>query len=302
MSILKKNLPFLLIVFGVCGFAVKSIFIKISFEQGLSPAQLMGLRMLFSIPFFIAAWIFDSFLSKDKASSFNLKGIVLCACLYFFSSQADISGLKIVSVGMERTLLFTIPLFVLLLSTIILKKKYHYGIYFAAVFSWIGVIIAFFSEQSTQAGISTFKQIEGVGLVLLSAILYAAYYIYSAEDIKRTGFISFNSQVMILSSIFALISLVANGEIKETFDLQYKHLEMPFYLAVVSTVLPSFFMLYGVKICGATFVSFCNNASPFFTMLVGYIAINERFTLQGVIGLVFVMASIFYAQKYKEKK
>ena len=139
-------------------------------------------------------------------------------------------------------------------------------------------------------------------LVLLSAILYAAYYIYSAEDIKRTGFISFNSQVMILSSIFALISLVANGEIKETFDLQYKHLEMPFYLAVVSTVLPSFFMLYGVKICGATFVSFCNNASPFFTMLVGYIAINERFTLQGVIGLVFVMASIFYAQKYKEKK
>lgn len=123
--------------------------------------------------------------------------------------------------------------------------KYLYGIYFAAVFSWIGVIIAFFGEQSTQAGISTFKQIEGVGLVLLSAILYAAYYIYSAEEIKRTGFISFNSQVMILSSIFALISLVANGEIKETFNLQYKHLEIPFYLAVISTVLPSFFMLYG---------------------------------------------------------
>ena len=302
MSVLKRNLPFLLITFGVCGFAVKSIFIKISFEQGISPTQLMGLRMLFSIPFFMAAWFLDCLLSKDKTLQFNLKGVVLCACLYFFSSQADINGLTIVSVGMERTLLFTIPLFVLLLSSILLKKKYHYRIYVAAFFSWIGIIISFLGDQSTQTGISTLKQMEGVGLVLLSAILYSAYYIYSAEEIKKAGFISFNSQVMILSSIFALISLVANNEIKETFDIPLKYLETPFYLAVISTVLPSFFMLYGVKKCGAAFVSFCNNASPFVTMLIGYIAINERFTLQGVIGLVFVMASIYYVQKHKEIK
>ena len=302
MNFFSKKLPFILIALGVCGFAVKSIFIKIAFEQGLSPTQVMGLRMIFAMPFFILAWIISRIISKDNKSSFKFKGVFICSCLYFLSSQADISGLKFVSVGMERILLFTIPLFVIFISSIFFKKKYHYIIYILAIVSWVGVVISFFGEQTMQNSLTSSDKIRGILLVLISAILYAAYYIFSAEEIKKTGFISFNSQVMVVSCIFSLIPLFINSDIKYLMSIPFEKLEFPFYLAVISTVLPSFFMLYGIKKCGPTFVSFCNNASPFFTMLVGYFFINERFTMQEFIGLFLVMLSIFYVQKYKEIK
>jgi len=278
------------IFLGVMGFSLKSIFIKLSLIEGMSVSQVMVMRMLISLPFFISVFFMkkNSNDAESKRGYFSL--VFTCSMLYFLSSILDIAGLKFVTVSLERTFLFTIPVFTLLFSYFIFKKKYSKNVIFYCIFSWFGVFVSFISDNGFQnVNINFFF---GALLILISALMYSLYMVLSVKGIEIYGSIGFNSRVMSIATIPAL--LIASGQystiITDTFSIHT--LAISISLAVFSTVLPSFLMSYGIKKCGPTVVSLFNNIGPFITILSGYLFLGETITVNNFLGLGIVIICV----------
>ena len=112
-------------VAGVVCFSLRPIFIKLAYGIVVDPITLLALRMVFSLPFFLAAaaWVGRESrrapLSRRDAWAVVLLGFVG----YYFASFADFLGLQYVASGLGRLILFIYPTLVVILSLAFLHKR-----------------------------------------------------------------------------------------------------------------------------------------------------------------------------------
>jgi len=109
---------------------------------------LLTLRMLFSLPFYIAAVFIAQ--RKETSAKLTLKqwlGIAVMGILgYYLSSLFDFIGLQYVSAGLERLILFLYPTFAVLMNTFFFKTKLSPIQIIALLLTYAGIGIAYFGE------------------------------------------------------------------------------------------------------------------------------------------------------------
>ncbi|MFD1792695.1 DMT family transporter [Ochrobactrum teleogrylli] len=281
---------------SVLGFSLKSIFIKLSMESGYSASSIMGLRMLISFPLFLAALLFVK--KKEDIGNGSIKTIIVCACLYYISGMADISGLEYIPVSLERTLLFSIPMFTMLISFFLERKTYSKRAILFCGLSWAGIAVSFIEGDKISSGATT---VYGAGLVIISAASYSFYMVVSANGIKRFGPVGFNARTMLVAALPSIAPLTAMNE-PTLISHHLNGMLMPICLALFSTVFPSFFLAWGIKRCGPSLVAGANNLGPFITMFAGYLCLGEKITPKDIVGMVIVVISIFFLSKEIMKK
>ncbi|MEJ0031086.1 MAG: DMT family transporter [Bacteroidota bacterium] len=116
----------LISMLGAICFSTKAIVVKLAyFEYPVDAITLLAIRMMFSLPFFLAsAFITSNQKENVRFTSRQWIQIAMLGCFgYYISSLLDFEGLKFVSAGIERLILFVYPTFVLLISTVWLKRK-----------------------------------------------------------------------------------------------------------------------------------------------------------------------------------
>lgn len=290
---LKIQLPLVAVALSVVGFSLKSILIKLSYADGISSEQLILLRMSLSAPLFIAALAIALYKNTSRIKLFDMLGIFIASLLYYLSSVTDMLGLQYVGVAMERSILFTFPIFTILFSSIIYKTIPSASTIKSTVIAYLGVFLSFVSNSSHMAH-SNYGL--GIFLIFISAVSYAAYFVCSEKALKTQGSIKFNSFVMILSSLYAILQYVlSQGEVITKIS-SIEQLRFPLLLSVFSTVLPSFFMAYGIKKTSASFVSLINNAGPFLTLLFGLFVLDEQVSAFDLIGMGLVVSGIYFTK------
>jgi drug/metabolite transporter (DMT)-like permease len=284
----------LIIIFlSVLGFSLKSIFIKLSMEIGYSASNIMGLRMLISLPFFIAASLLVKKKENRNIENGSIKTIIVCACLYYSSGIADISGLEYIPVSLERILLFTIPIFTMLISFFLERKTYSKRAILFCGMSWAGIAVSFIEGGAISSNAAT---IYGAGLVIISAASYSFYMVISANGIKRFGPVGFNARTMLVASLPSVAPLIAMNELS-LISHNINGMLMPICLALFSTVFPSFFLAWGIKRFGPSLVAGANNLGPFITMFAGYLFLGEKIELKYIMGMMIVVISIILLSK-----
>ncbi len=99
-----------LVIAGAFGFSAKAVLIKLAYSYNLQvdAITLMALRMLISLPFFVATILWLNKKSKvPPISQQDLLAILGLGILgYYVASFLDFSGLAYISVGLERLVLF----------------------------------------------------------------------------------------------------------------------------------------------------------------------------------------------------
>lgn len=149
--------------------------------------------------------------------------------------------------------------------------------------------MAFYSDKASYA--ST-KLIKGTIYVLLSAITYALYLVKSDTLIKNIGTIRFTCISMIVSCLAVLLHFV----VMYGFDILNFPKEVYLIgiaIAVISTVIPSFFMAKGISYIGSSNMSIIASIGPIATIFLSYYILNERFTILHLIGTFLVLIGIF---------
>ncbi|MCU0389197.1 MAG: DMT family transporter [Chitinophagaceae bacterium] len=294
---MRKSMPpflvsgFLVTLLGAVLLSTKAIFVKKAFlDTGIDALTLLLLRMLFSLPFYLFAAYWSGRHAKVPLSKRQWINIALLGITgYYVSSLFDFIGLKYISAGLERLILFIYPTLVVIINHVLYKQKVRSFQWLSLALTYAGILLAFLGdlfsmEQQKDIWIGSF-------FVVLCAITFSVYIVGSGRLIPKTGSGPFTAYAMLAATVGVLSHYVIRGN----FDVFPLSPPLWFYgsgLALIATVIPSFMISYGMKTTGSNNVAIILSIGPVSTILQAYFFLGEQITWMQIAGTALVVAGI----------
>ncbi|HNN86643.1 MAG: DMT family transporter [Pseudomonadales bacterium] len=275
-------------------FACKGTVIKLMYAQGASVADVMLLRMLFSVPIYV--WVAVTRI-RYEAKALLKKLLILVVGIgvlgYYVASYLDLLGLQTISAGLERIILYTYPVFVLLLSVPLLHKKISWSVGVCAAIIYVGLLMVFFADIRMQPHVSLTETGKGALWVLLSALSFSLYVIGSDYCMRVLSSALFTAVAMLSASGM----IVLHYAFTQSSFVAILYLPPTIYglaaiTAIFFTVLPSFMMSAGIKQIGPDKAGAVGMIGPVATVLIAGLVLGEAVSVLQMAGLAVVMLGV----------
>lgn len=271
-------------------FSTKAVIIKLMYRVGVGVFDVIALRMLFALPFYIGAlWYLRRAHDYKPLTVRQLLAVGGLGVLsYYISSMLDFWGLQYVSAGIERLILYTYPTLILVFSMIFLGKKISRAQYLALAVTYAGIFLAFAAEQQLTF---TGQAWLGAGLVFGCAITYALYVLLTGEYVHRIGSVRFTCYAVIGATIPALVQSVVYNRM-DIFHYDARVYGYALALGVLATVIPTFLIVEGIRRVGASDAGIIGFVGPVSTILLAWMFLGESITLLQLMGTGVVLVGI----------
>lgn len=288
-----------LAIVGTALFATKSILIKWAYGYGVDTTTLLTLRLLMAAPIYLL--VLGLLLRGPGLAALNRRNVPLIAalgaCGYYVASWLDLHSLNFISAHYERLVLFTYPAFVLLLNSLVNRRKVHLREVIALVIAYAGLALIFAHDLASLGD----HVLIGTALVLGSALSFSFYVIGSQRLSVEVG-----------SRLFTCIAMLgASAAIFTHFGLQgsFSTLAQPpavigivALIALVATVLPSFMINAAIVRIGANQTAILGSTGPVVTALLAVLLLDEVFTLTHAAGMALVLAGMMLLARGKRSR
>jgi drug/metabolite transporter (DMT)-like permease len=283
---------FIITFIGAILFSTKAIIVKKAFAGTSADAlSLLTLRMIFSLPFYLAVAIFWS--SKKENVRMNSKQWLYVIGLgligYYISSYLDFVGLQYISAGLERLILFLYPTFAVLINSFLFKHKMSGIQKIALLLTYIGIGIAYYGELSVDINNPNF--FFGSIMVFACAVTFSIYLVGSGRIIPIIGATKFTAYAMLSATTGIFTHFLIAGDVN-TLNTGTGLWWYGLLLAIVATVIPSFMISNGLKRIGSNNVAIISSIGPVSTILQAHFILGERMFIEQVLGTVLVIAGV----------
>ena len=269
-------------------FCSKGVFIKSAYGLGADPIVVLGLRMAYALPFFLAAAYWSSRGAQRLTRKQWLSMIWLGFVGYYVSAVVNFAGLQFISVGLERMVLYTYPSLILIGSALFLKQRVSPRTVAAMVLAYLGIAVAFQGEAT--GGSNVTRTLLGAGLVFVSAVTYAIFVVGSGRIIKEVGATRFTSHVVGISCGFVLVHFVIQRAFAESPAIGAGVHAQAMILAIVGTVIPSFLLGIGLKRAGAQRFAIIGTVGPLATIVLAWLVLGEALNGLQITGFLLTMS------------
>jgi len=275
-------------------FSGKAIVIKLAYRYGVDATTLISLRMAMSAPFFVATYVWSSRGKLPLTSTDHLRLILIGIVGYYAASYLDFLGLKYVTAGLERLVLYLNPTIVLALSALFLGRRLTQTDWIALVLAYGGIVFVFWHDVSFEGdGIAL-----GTALVFGSAISYAVYLVMAGELVRRLGAIRLTSYAMLVSTIAVMIQFFALNPLS-ALDQPAPVWWLSAFNGLFCTVLPVFAIMLAVERVGAGKASLASMIGPVSTILLAFVFLGESISGWQLTGTALVLAGIAVLSREK---
>ena len=287
--------PILSILLSGVLWGVISLFIRKLSAAGLSAMQICFVRLLIAAPIFLAAalafsparlrirlrdiWIF---LGTGVVS------VVLFNYFYFYTIIHSEASVAVV-------LLYTSPIFVMILSAILFKEKVGPEKIIALAMTFIGCLLV---SGVTSGGASLTPLVALIGV--MSGHFYALYTIFGTFGLKRYDPLT----VTAYTFLFAFLASLPVSDVKGVFGVLSATPSLWLWcigIAVISTVLPYFFYTWGLKKVEPSRAAILVAVEPLVASLLGIFAYGEGHDFPKILGILFVLGAILLLNKPKKE-
>lgn len=289
----ESNLTGFIIAFaGAIFFSTKAIIIKKAFaDTHATPLGLLTLRMLFALPFYVAAAFFASSKKNNKTIS-KKQWVYICVIGilgYYLSSLFDFLGLQYVSAGLERLILFLYPTFAVLINAYWFGQPITKTQRIALILTYIGIGIAYYGELHIDKNNPNF--LWGSLLIFICAVTYSFYLVGSGRLIPQVGVTKFTAYSMLTATVGILAHFTI---VKEYQHTQFTDTVIVYglMLAIIATVVPSFMLSYGMKKIGASNTAIITSIGPVSTILQAHFILKEPIFSEQLLGTLLVIAGV----------
>jgi drug/metabolite transporter (DMT)-like permease len=274
---------------GVLAFSVRPILIKLAYAYVTDPVTLIALRMVFSLPFFVAMafWV-----RRDRARTPLTRrdwwAVLFLGFLgYYLASFLDFLGLQYISAGLGRLMLFLYPTITVLLSALFLRKYVSRRDIVALVISYAGLALVL---SQGFAGDNRNLML-GALLVFGSALCYAVYLVSSSQVVTRIGSVRFTAYATSVASLLCILQFLLLRPLS-ALQLPPQVYGLAIAMALGCTVLPVFVTSEALRRIGANQVAIIGAAGPVTTIFLGWLGLEESMTLLQIAGAVLVLAGV----------
>ena len=283
---------FIISFIGAVLFSTKAIIVKKAFaDTHIDPLSLLTIRMTLSLPFFLAAAFFvGNDVRTGKLSFRQWLYIVLLGLFgYYLSSYFDFQGLKYISAGLERLILFLYPSFVIILNRIVFKERISRVQLISLALTYTGIGLAYYDELHLDTANPDF--VWGSALVFLCAITYSIYIAGSGRMIPSIGAARFTAYAMLSATGGIFIHYLLRGDYSQLI-IAGDRWTYGLALAVIATVLPTFLLSAGLSRIGSNNVAIISSIGPVSTILQAHWILGERIHTGQIAGTVLVIAGV----------
>ena len=280
-----KNIGILVVFLATVFLSTKSIWAKLIYLDSLSPLNVLVCRAVLSLPFFLIPMIrFDwNSVNKSKVFKYSFFG----AILYLSSSIADFIGLLYISASLERAVLFTFPIYVFLLSSDLSR------ITFSKVVLIVSTVLGLAIMFNPTVDNHLIDTLIGISLVLLSAVFWALFIIYSKRTVSNISPTIFTSTYMCITTVLLLFGFIIDSKNFTTFlTLQTHTMIYLVFLAIFCSIIPSYLMSFGLKKINASLAAVISAMGPIVTLALDVVILNHNLALNEIIGAIIVTACV----------
>ena len=288
-----------LAILAALGFSAKAIFVKLAFPYGVSPLALLALRMAFAAPVFGYIALRSSRDAAPLSASDWLALAALGLLGYYGASLLDFMGLRYISAGLERLILFTYPTITLLIAVFVFGRNFSLRDVGALALTWLGIALAFAHDLQLSADATAVAM--GGALVFGSAVCYALYLTGCGEMVSRLGSRRFTALAMCISTAATFLHF----GLTQPLDSLVQPMPVMLYalaMAVFSTVLPVFMLSAAIRELGAPRTAMLGSIGPIMTIGLGAIFLNEPLSAAQLAGTVLVVLGVSLSSRPAAKK
>ncbi len=277
---------------GAALFSTKAIFIKLAYMDKVDAALMLALRMVTALPFFLAVAIYVVLKQRREGVPLPLASVWLGAIAvgflgYYLSALLDFEGLVYITAQLERLVLFTYPVMVMVLGWLFFKGRITRMGSLGAAITYAGLLVVFV-KALPEGGHNT---IIGTALVLGCAFTFALYQLFAKRFIGVMGSLLFTGVALTSSAVACILHYIITTR---GFDFSATH--RFYWLAAgcgfFATVLPSFLVNAGLSRVSAQSSSMIASISPIITISLAVWILGEQFTIYDAIGSAMVIAGI----------
>jgi drug/metabolite transporter (DMT)-like permease len=293
-----ERLGIALAILAALGFSFKAIFVKLAYAVPqavpVDAVTLLVMRMGFSLPVFV--WVgFHASRSAAPLSRRDWLSLIALGLLgYYGASILDFIGLRYITAGLERLILFTYPTLTILIGVLFMGKTASRREVGALALSYAGIGLAFAHDLQLAGDMTTV--LIGAAFVFASSLSYAFYQAGSEPVIRKLGSARFTALAMLVSTGATLLHFAV------TQPLQALAQPLPIYaygaaMALFSTVLPVFMNSAAIRRIGASKAVLIGTLGPVLTIFFGWWLLDEALSLAQLAGAGLVLAGVLLASR-----
>jgi drug/metabolite transporter (DMT)-like permease len=286
------TLGYIFAAVGAILFSTKAVAIKLAYQENIDAETLLALRMLLAVPFYLAIGLYSvrDRLRTDRplpSGRLTLAAAAVGLLGYWVASYLDFLGLEYVSAQIERLILFSYPIFVVIFGALFFRQKITARVAVAVCISYAGLAVIF-SQNALTGGRNG---LIGALLVLGAAIAFAFYQLFAKGLIGKIG-----------PRLFTCIAMggAAFGAVAQFFLTHPAHdlavsrrvWLISLFIAIGSTVLPSFFLNAALQRISPQANATIGTLSPVATILLAYLILGEVLSPMAWIGTALVLAGV----------
>lgn len=293
--IVIKNAIYIIIAGTLWG--IISVFVNQLKDIGFNSMQVVSIRVFFS-----ALILVLYLLIKDiNQLKIHLKDIPLfigtgVGSIIFFN-YCYFQAIELIGgASIPALLLYTAPIFVMVLSLILFKEKITKKKLVSLIMTFLGLALVTGAFSNTNK-ISAIALLFGLG----SGLGYALYSIFGKFLVDKYSAITITTYTFVVATVF---SIPFSGIVqKAELIVSPKGIILALSLALISTVLP--FLLYTKGLSGmeAGKASILATVEPFVATIIGVTFFKETMTASKIIGMLMVLLAIVILNvNFKSKK
>lgn len=275
-------------------FSMKAIFVKLAYQWPVEAVTLLALRMLFSLPFFVAVGLRESRKAAPLAPRQWVAVIALGLLGYYGASIFDFIGLHYITAGLERLILFSYPTLTLVFGALFFSQRIGRREVASLLLCYVGIGAAFAHDLHLSADMASVWI--GGGFVLASSLCYAAYLTGSGRVIPVLGASRFTALAMLASTGATLLHFVLTQS-PDALRQPWQVYALAIAMALFSTVLPVFTQSAAIRRIGAGRAALIGTIGPVMTIGMSWAVLGETVSLWQWLGTALVIAGVLLASR-----
>ncbi len=287
----KKSFNIILVLLSGILWGCIGLFTTPLTEKGIDSISIIAVRSLLTAIFlFIFILIYNRGLLKVKLKdiwAFLGMGVIS----FSFFNLCYLKSMEFnQSLGTACILMYTAPIFIMLLSAVLFKEKIT-----TIKITCLGIAILGCILISGGGSVTPIGFVFGIG----SGIGYGLYSIFSVYALRKYHF--FTSVFYAFSfSALSLIPFCGWQRVLNIVSTDYTAIPLFIVLALLITVIPYIIYTCGLRVVPASEASVIACIEPLIATLVGFFALEQNITPLALIGMGLILASVIILSKSRK--
>lgn len=290
----NKSMGLFLIILAGIFWGSMGIFVRHLATYGFTSVQIASMRLIMAAIFFSIIL----FLKEPSGFKIKLKDIMLflalglCSILFF--TICYFTAIKIMTISMAAILLYTSPIWVMLMSIIFFKEKITKHKVVALILSFTGCVLV--------SGIGN-GDVKLVGLLigLGSGIGYGLYSILGTIALKKYSPYTVTTYTFIVAGVGSIF-VSSPGDMLHKISNAQSILELILFVIITSlitAVIPFMCYTLGLGSVEASKAAIAATIEPMVATLIGAIVFKEDITYISATGILCILVAIIILNKKK---